>query len=110
MGGGGDALPDEGKDSAMQAGFEAEVHREPATDEAMDFFQVFTSGKRCRRLLKDRAEDEYLIAFLGERYAAMAGHVVENAEHADHGRWVDPPVARLVVEADVARDDRRSKL
>src|SRR2546426_239283 len=51
--GGGDALPDEGEDSAMEAGLEAEVHAEPPADQAMDFHQVFASGKRCRRLLQE---------------------------------------------------------
>src|SRR5207247_8761045 len=37
----------------------------------------------------------------------MAGDVVENAQHADHWGWVDAPVVGLVVEADVAGDDRR---
>ena len=37
----------------------------------------------------------------------MAGDVVENAQHADHRGWVDAPVVGLVVEADVAGDDRR---
>ena len=44
--GGRDVLADEGEDGAVEAGFEPEVDRQRAADEAVHLFQVLAAGQR----------------------------------------------------------------
>ena len=61
-------------------------------------------------LLAGLAEQVDDVAVAGEARPHAARDVVDHAEHADHRRGEDRPVAGLVVEAHVAAGDRDAEL
>src|SRR5271166_2900375 len=63
--------------------------------------------RRCHEIRAVEEDDD--IPFLSKRYFHNTGGVVENAENADHRRWVNGFAEGFVVEADVAAGDRRAK-
>jgi len=75
---------------------------DPARGLAVDDALVGRAVERRRAV----AGDEDDITLLTEGGADCQRCVVEDADHADHRRRVDRPAVVLVVERDVARDDR----
>src|SRR5918998_3952131 len=97
---GKDHLPHEVGD--LRFGSEVRRRRSPG-DPAMNYLQVLRAGERDPRPTPDH--HDYIPLAL-EGVCGATAHVLEAADHPDPGGGVDRPRLRLVVEADVAANDR----
>src|SRR5579864_6507371 len=87
--------------SRLQSTLHLEAHhRRASLEPSAEELEVLAAGKLFAWLAQQ--EDE--VTVFSKAGAAAERQVVEQADHADHGRWWNVPLAGLVVEAHVAAD------